>query len=74
MNTSRRTFRSRPSVHVPPPGRLIDLPGVDRGELLCEAYEWFTFDVPDTRLTLVPTHDTDTSLISLYLYLVIEAT
>jgi len=44
------------SLHVLPRGRLIDpehaLPCVDRGELLCEAYEWFTFDVPGTRLTL----------------------
>lgn len=44
------------SLHVLPHGRLIEperaLPSVDRGELLCEAYEWFTFDVPDTRLTL----------------------
>jgi len=27
------------------------LPNVERGELLCQAYEWFRFDVSDTRLT-----------------------
>ena len=44
------------SLRVLPHGRLVEperaLPSVDRGELLCEAYEWFTFHVPDTRLTL----------------------
>jgi hypothetical protein len=27
------------------------LPEVERGELLCEGFEWFCFDVPDTKLT-----------------------
>ena len=44
------------SLHVLPQERLSDpdsaLPSVERGELLCRAYEWFCFDVPDTRLTL----------------------
>jgi hypothetical protein len=44
------------SLRVLPHERLTDperaLPSVERGELLCEAYEWFTFDVPGTRLTL----------------------
>jgi hypothetical protein len=44
------------SLEVLPDDRLGDpertLPGVERGELLCEAFEWFCFDVPDTKLTL----------------------
>lgn len=28
------------------------LPSVQRGEMLCEAYEWFRYDVPDAQLTL----------------------
>lgn len=43
------------TLQVLPQERLRDpdsvLPSVERGELLCEAYEWFCFDVPDTRLT-----------------------
>lgn len=43
------------SLQVLPEDRLGDpermLPGVERGELLCEAFEWFCFDVPDTKLT-----------------------
>jgi hypothetical protein len=42
-------------LHVLPPGTLSDpdraLPSIERGELLCEAYDWFRFDVPDMRLT-----------------------
>lgn len=44
------------SLQVLPEDRLGDpertLPGVERGERLCEAFEWFCFDVPDTKLTL----------------------
>lgn len=44
------------SLEVLPRNRLDDpeqtLPGIERGELLCEAFEWFRFDVPDTKLTL----------------------
>ena len=44
------------SLQVLPQERLCDpdsvQPSVERGELLCDAYEWFSFDVPDTRLTL----------------------
>jgi hypothetical protein len=44
------------SLEVLPDDRLGDpertLPGVERGELLCEAFEWFCFDAPDTKLTL----------------------
>jgi hypothetical protein len=44
------------SLQVLPTGQLSDpervLPGVERGELLCEAFEWFRFDVPDTKLTI----------------------
>jgi hypothetical protein len=44
------------SLQVLPPGRLNDpervLPGVERGERLCEAFEWFRFDVPDTKITI----------------------
>lgn len=43
------------SLHALPREQLSDpdsaLPSVERGEILCEAYEWFCFDVPDTRLT-----------------------
>lgn len=42
-------------LNVLPAARMDDpeqaLPSIERGELLCEAYEWFRFDVPDTRLT-----------------------
>jgi hypothetical protein len=31
------------------------LPSIERGELLCDAYEWFRFDVPETRLTFEQT-------------------
>jgi hypothetical protein len=44
------------SVHVLPEERLdkVDrmLPSLERGELLCDAYEWFRCEVPETRLTL----------------------
>lgn len=44
------------SLDVLPEDRVADpertLPGIERGELLCEAFEWFCFDVPDTKLTL----------------------
>jgi hypothetical protein len=44
------------SLEVLPENRLDDpeqtLPGIERGELLCKAFEWFCFDVPDTKLTL----------------------
>ena len=44
------------SLEVLPENRLDDpeqtLPGIERGELLCEAFEWFCFDVPDTKLTI----------------------
>jgi hypothetical protein len=44
------------SLQVLPTGQLSDpervLPGVERGELLCVAFEWFRFDVPDTKLTI----------------------
>ncbi len=44
------------SLEVLPKDRVTDpertLPAVERGELLCEAFEWFCFDVPDTKLTL----------------------
>lgn len=42
-------------LNVLPEGRVTDperaLPSIERGELLCDAYEWFRFDVPETRLT-----------------------
>jgi hypothetical protein len=38
-----------PQVRMDDPERA--LPSIERGELLCEVYEWFRFDVPDTRLT-----------------------
>lgn len=28
------------------------LPSVDRGELVCDAYEWFRCEVPNTRITI----------------------
>lgn len=42
-------------LNVLPQAQLNDperaLPSIERGELLCQAYEWFRFDVPDSRLT-----------------------
>jgi hypothetical protein len=42
-------------LNVLPQAALSDperaLPSVERGELLCQAYEFFRFEVPDTRLT-----------------------
>lgn len=45
-----RSFDVLPNEAFRNPERT--LPSVERGELLCEAYEWFRFDVPETRLTL----------------------
>jgi hypothetical protein len=44
------------SIHVLPEQKLEDvehlLPSLERGELLCQAYEWFRYEVPETKLTL----------------------
>lgn len=45
-----RALRVMPELHAAEMERT--LPNVQRGELLCEAYEWFKFDVPDAELTL----------------------
>jgi len=41
-------------LSVIPPGRLDDvertLPSIERGELLCEAFEWFRTSVPNAKL------------------------
>lgn len=44
-----RYLNISPQIRMADPERA--LPSIERGELLCEAYEWFRFDVPDTRLT-----------------------
>jgi hypothetical protein len=44
-----RSLSVLPQLPLKDPERA--LPSIERGELLCDAYEWFRFDVPDTRLT-----------------------
>jgi hypothetical protein len=45
-----RSLQVLPTEQLSDPERV--LPGVERGELLCEAFEWFRFDVPDAKLTI----------------------
>ncbi|WP_157995385.1 FlhC family transcriptional regulator [Peristeroidobacter soli] len=44
------------SVHVLPNHVLVEpermLPSVERGDLLCDAFEWFQHDVPAAKLTI----------------------